>query len=551
VRGIMLFGPPGCGKTLMARQIGKMLNCHEPKIINGPEILNKYVGQSEENIRVLFSEAEQEWEEKKEASQLHLLIFDEIDAICKQRGTSRSGTGVNDSVVNQLLSKIDGVNSLNNVLLIGMTNRLDLIDEALLRPGRFEVQVEIGLPDRKGRLQILKIHTEKMRKNKYMADDVNFEVLADATKNFSGAEIEGLVKSATSFALNRTVDLDNIGMPQQQQQQQKQPAAKAQQPQADNKSKIEKDVQIKVTMADFELALQEVKPAFGISTDELEPYLAHGLIDYGQSFTQLLGKCKSFVQQISNSDTTDLLTVLLEGVAGTGKTTLSAHLAVHSGFPYVKIISPETMVGYGEVEKAAKITKVFHDAYKSPLSIIVLDNIERLIEFVHIGPRFSNLILQTMLVLLKKVPGKKRKLMVIGTTSQKDTLKNLEISEAFNFTMRVPQLTRKDIQQVLLTTEAVEPTSVDKPEFKKLVDAMPERIGIKKLLMVTEMARAHQDKDKALNVEDVQHALMATGLSSSYDDEDDDDLDLEGMKNQLAQASKFSNKADEDDAPAQ
>lgn len=96
-----------------------MLNCREPKIVNGPEILNKYVGQSEENIRNLFVDAEQEQEEKQDESELHLIIFDEIDAICKQRGTIRSGTGVNDSVVNQLLSKIDGVNSLNNILIIG------------------------------------------------------------------------------------------------------------------------------------------------------------------------------------------------------------------------------------------------------------------------------------------------------------------------------------------------------------------------------------------------------------------------------------------------
>lgn len=120
VKGVLLYGPPGTGKTLIARQIGKMLNCHEPKIVNGPEILNKYVGESEKNIRELFTDAEIEQEEKGDDSQLHLIIFDEIDAICKQRGTVRGGTGVNDSVVNQLLSKIDGVKPLNNVLIIGM-----------------------------------------------------------------------------------------------------------------------------------------------------------------------------------------------------------------------------------------------------------------------------------------------------------------------------------------------------------------------------------------------------------------------------------------------
>jgi len=139
VKGILLYGPPGTGKTLMARQIGKMLNAKEPKIVNGPEILDKYVGQSEANIRLLFADAEEEEKKLGPNSGLHIIIFDEIDAICKSRGSVGGGTGVHDTVVNQLLSKIDGVEQLNNILVIGMTNRRDMIDEALLRPGRMEV----------------------------------------------------------------------------------------------------------------------------------------------------------------------------------------------------------------------------------------------------------------------------------------------------------------------------------------------------------------------------------------------------------------------------
>lgn len=123
-RGILLYGPPGCGKTLIARQIGKALNGRPPKVVNGPEILDKYVGGSEEKIRALFADAEKEQAQSGEASQLHIIILDEMDAICKKRGTGAQGsTGVGDSVVNQLLSKIDGVDALNNILLIGMTNR--------------------------------------------------------------------------------------------------------------------------------------------------------------------------------------------------------------------------------------------------------------------------------------------------------------------------------------------------------------------------------------------------------------------------------------------
>ncbi|CAH1419802.1 unnamed protein product [Lactuca virosa] len=110
-------------------------------------------------------------------SDLHVIIFDEIDAIGKSRGSTRDGTGVHDSIVNQLLTKIDGVGALNNVLLIGMTNKNNLLDEALLRPGRLEVQVEISLPDENGRLQILQIHTNKMKQNSFLAPDVDLQEL--------------------------------------------------------------------------------------------------------------------------------------------------------------------------------------------------------------------------------------------------------------------------------------------------------------------------------------------------------------------------------------
>jgi vesicle-fusing ATPase len=119
VKGMLLYGPPGTGKTLIARQIGKMLNGREPKVVNGPEVLSKYVGQAEENVRALFAEAEAEYKEKGDSSELHIIIFDEIDAICKQRGTVRDGTATHDTIVNQLLTKIDGVDALNNILLIG------------------------------------------------------------------------------------------------------------------------------------------------------------------------------------------------------------------------------------------------------------------------------------------------------------------------------------------------------------------------------------------------------------------------------------------------
>ena len=466
VKGVLLYGPPGTGKTLIARQIGKMLNGKEPKIVNGPEVLNKYVGASEENIRNLFKEAEAEYQRMGDASDLHVIIFDEIDAICKQRGSVQSSAGVHDTVVNQLLTKIDGVDALNNILLIGMTNRKDLLDDALLRPGRLEVQVEIGLPDERGRLQILQIHTNKMSENSFLARDVDLYDLSQRTKNFSGAEIEGLVKSATSFALNRQVDVNDLSKP------------------------IDED-NIKVTMEDFLAALKEVTPAFGATIETLDSYRLHGMVDFGPRHEHLLFSCRTLVRQVQASDATPLVTVLLEGPPGTGKTALAATVAIESGFPFVKVVSAEAMVGFSEAAKCQHIAKIFDDAYKSPQSVIVLDEIERLLDYVAIGPRFSNSVLQTLLVLLKKAPPSGRRLFVIGTTSQGGVMEEMEVAQTFNVVMHVASLDKKEMKAVLSQLGAFSGGDLE-VAVSELRDGTP----IKRLLLLLDLARQGQSEEE-------------------------------------------------------
>uniref|UniRef100_A0A672NTG2 Vesicle-fusing ATPase n=1 Tax=Sinocyclocheilus grahami TaxID=75366 RepID=A0A672NTG2_SINGR len=291
VKGILLFGPPGCGKTLMARQIGKMLNAREPKVVNGPEILNKYVGESEANIRKLFADAEEEQKRLGANSGLHIIIFDEIDAICKQRGSMAGSTGVHDTVVNQLLSKIDGVDQLNNILVIGMTNRPDLIDDALLRPGRLEVKMEIGLPDETGRVQILNIHTAKMSQANMLAKDVDIKELAVETKNYSGAELEGLVRAAQSTAMNCHIKATT-------------------QVEVDT----EKAQMLQVSRSDFMASLNnDIKPAFGSNQEDYSSYIMNGIVKWSNGVSDILGDGDLLVQQTKNSERTPLVTVLLEG----------------------------------------------------------------------------------------------------------------------------------------------------------------------------------------------------------------------------------------------
>uniref|UniRef100_A0A2P2MVU1 Vesicle-fusing ATPase n=1 Tax=Rhizophora mucronata TaxID=61149 RepID=A0A2P2MVU1_RHIMU len=462
VKGMLLYGPPGTGKTLMARQIGKILNGKEPKIVNGPEVLSKFVGETEKNVRDLFADAENDQRIHGDQSELHVIIFDEIDAICKSRGSTRDGTGVHDSIVNQLLTKIDGVESLNNVLLIGMTNRKDLLDEALLRPGRLEVQVEISLPDENGRLQILQIHTNKMKDNSFLAHDVNLQELAARTKNYSGAELEGVVKSAVSFALNRQLSMEDLTKP------------------VDEES-------IKVTMDDFLDALQEVPPAFGASTNDLARCRLNGMAECGDRNKHIYQRAMLLVEQVKVSKGSPLVTCLLEGSSGSGKTALAATVGIDSDFPYVKIVSAETMIGLHESTKCAHIVKVFEDAYKSPLSIIVLDDIERLLEYVPIGPRFSNLISQTLLVLLKRLPPKGKKLLVLGTTSEVGFLDSIGICDAFSVTFHVPTLKRDDAKMVLQQLNVFTEEDVD--AAAEALNDMP----IKKLYMLIEMAAQGED----------------------------------------------------------
>lgn len=482
VKGMLLYGPPGTGKTLIARQIGKMLNAREPKIINGPEVLNKYVGQSEENIRKMFGDAEKEYKEKGDESDLHIIIFDELDAVCKQRGTTSGGTGVGDSVVNQLLSKLDGVNQLNNILLIGMTNRKDMIDDALLRPGRLEVQIEIGLPDEHGRSQILTIHTSKLKENNILENDVDIVKLAELTKNFSGAELAGLVRSASSFAMNRHVKVDSFAA-------------------------LKDDVEeLKVCQADFMKALDEVKPAFGAPEDELGDVGEHGIIHYSTTVQDIVSRAQKYFK--ADARTRRVQNLLIYGDPKAGITALAAHMASQSGYPFVKLITTTKLTNMrDEYAKCDYINKCFADAYKSPQSVIILDNIQDLAEYVPLGPRFSNIILQTLRGKMVGVPPKEHRLLIISTSSNQGLMEQLGLRNLFDALIPVPMV--RDLQQLEYILQEAQPFSND----QEISDAIEEirrqnngsdevNLGVKLLLEEAFVAQAANGRTRAKDFAD-------------------------------------------------
>ncbi len=264
VRGLLLYGCPGVGKTLIAREIARLISRSPPKIVAAPELLDRWVGGSERLVRELFHDAEEELKLCKSAasagsedmaylnSELHVIVVDEIDAVFRKRtGLDDSGSSNRNSIVNQLLAKMDGLNALPNVLMIGMTNRRELLEPALLRPGRLEVQIQIPLPQRSQRREILQLHFGALRRRNRLSyplrcaidgapsnkdDKKPFEAatlsegrkrralknfattvldfmrtlrpatvydLADETEGFSGADIAGFVRCAGSRALSR------------------------------------------------------------------------------------------------------------------------------------------------------------------------------------------------------------------------------------------------------------------------------------------------------------------------------------------------------------
>ena len=232
-KGILLYGPPGTGKTLMAKAAA---NESEANFISikGPELLSKWVGESEKGVREVFRKARQ--------AAPCIIFFDELDAIAPTRGGDHGDSHVTERVISQFLTEMDGLEILTNVVVIGATNRPDIIDPALLRPGRFDRILYVPPPDRESRLQIIKIHTKK----KPLAEDVNFEDLADKTDGYTGADIASLSSAAVMLALREHIT--------------KYPDSKEAEKQA-------KD--LKINMKHFDDAMKKIRP---LSKQEVDMY---------------------------------------------------------------------------------------------------------------------------------------------------------------------------------------------------------------------------------------------------------------------------------------
>jgi transitional endoplasmic reticulum ATPase len=342
-KGVLLHGPPGTGKTLLARAVANETNANFYSI-GGPEIMSKYYGESEEKLRNVFEQAE------KNAPSI--IFIDEIDSIAPKR-EEVSGE-VERRIVAQLLSLMDGLKSRGKVVVIGATNRVNAIDPALRRPGRFDRELEIGVPDREGRLEILQIHTRGMP----LAKDVNLEKLADISHGFVGADLQSLSKEAGMRSLRRilpNIDLSSESIP------------------SDTLRKII------VTMTDFMDVIKEMEPSAmrevfvevpDISWDDIG-----GLESIKQEMQEAVEWPLKYQGIFTFADAMPPKGILLYGPPGTGKTLMAKAAANESEANFISIKGPELLSKWvGESEKGVR--EIFRKARQAAPCIIFFDEVD-------------------------------------------------------------------------------------------------------------------------------------------------------------------------------
>ncbi|MDW0315090.1 MAG: CDC48 family AAA ATPase [Nitrososphaeraceae archaeon] len=342
-KGVLLHGPPGTGKTLLAKAVANETNTSF-YTIGGPEIMSKYYGESEEKLRSIFEQAE------KNAPSI--IFIDEIDSIAPKR-EEVSGE-VERRIVAQLLSLMDGMSSRGKVVVIGATNRVNAIDPALRRPGRFDREIEIGVPDRNGRLEVLQIHTRGMP----LAKDVNLEKIADISHGFVGADLQSLSKEAGMRALRKIlpeIDLSSQSIP------------------------VETLRKIIVTMQDFMDVVKEMEPSamreVFVEVPDVKWEDIGGLSSIKQELQEAVEWPLKYQGVFAYADAMPPKGILLYGPPGTGKTLMAKAAANESEANFISIKGPELLSKWvGESEKGVR--EVFRKARQAAPCIIFFDEVD-------------------------------------------------------------------------------------------------------------------------------------------------------------------------------
>jgi transitional endoplasmic reticulum ATPase len=342
-KGVLLHGPPGTGKTLLAKAVANETNANFYSI-SGPEIMSKFYGESEERLRDVFKEAEE--------NAPSIIFIDEIDSIAPKR--EEVSGDVEKRVVSQLLTLMDGIQSRGKLVVIGATNRPNAIDPALRRPGRFDREIDIGIPDEQGRLDILLIHSRGMP----MTEDVNLESIAKVTHGFVGADLEALSKEAAMRSLRRILPEINLEQP-----------------------KIPAEIlnKIKITKQDFDEALRDVQPSAMREVLVQRPNVGWedigGLQQVKEELTEAIEWPLKHANLFAEADVQPPKGILLYGPPGTGKTMIAKAVAATSEANFISIKGPELISKWvGESEKGVR--EVFRKARQAAPCVIFFDELD-------------------------------------------------------------------------------------------------------------------------------------------------------------------------------
>jgi transitional endoplasmic reticulum ATPase len=388
-KGVLLHGPPGTGKTLLAKAVASETNANFYSI-GGPEIMSKFYGESEERLREIFKQAQE--------NAPSIIFIDEIDSIAPKR---EEVTGeVEKRVVSQLLSVMDGLQSRGKVVVIGATNRINSIDPALRRPGRFDREIEIGVPDRDGRLEILQIHTRGMP----LFEDVNLKKLADVTHGFVGADLEALAKEAAIRALRRILPEINL-----------------------EAANIPAEVlnKIIVRMSDFQDALKEVEPSAMrevlVEVPDIKWDDIGGLEAVKEELREAIEWPLKYPELFAQMNAVPPKGLLLYGPPGTGKTLLAKAAANESEANFISVKGPELLNKFvGESEKAVR--EIFRKARQASPCIIFFDEIDSVAPVRGSSSGDSNVTERVISQFLTEMDGLEelRNVVIIAATNRPD-----------------------------------------------------------------------------------------------------------------------------------
>jgi transitional endoplasmic reticulum ATPase len=390
-KGVLLYGPPGTGKTLLARALASETNAHF-ETLSGPEIMSKYYGESEERLRQLFKTAEE--------NAPSIVLIDEIDSIAPKR---EEVTGeVERRVVAQLLALMDGMEARGKVVVIGATNRPDALDPALRRPGRFDREIEIGVPNREARLEVLQIHTRGMPLSK----DVNSEKLAEVTHGFVGADLAALAREAGMRSLRRILpelDLEVEAIPGE----------------VLNKIEVNND--------DFLDALKDLEPSalreVMVESPNVKWEEIGGLEEVKQQLVESVEWPLTYAKLFQHMDARPPKGILLYGPPGTGKTLLAKAVATESQANFISVKGPEFLSKWvGESEKAVRET--FRKARQAAPSVVFLDEIDSIAPSRSSGTGDSHVTERVISQILTELDGLEslNNVIVIAATNRPDII---------------------------------------------------------------------------------------------------------------------------------